>query len=519
MTRLVASLLFDGPAATVAAGQAALTQGADLIEIRLDGWADSEAPVDPVVEGLPAERSIITCRSAAEGGGWPGDTQRRVARLIEAARQGAAYIDFEYADWRRSANIRQKVRLAAADQTPGRLILSSHHFMGRPGDPAKLLADMARERGLAAVKLAWRAEDIGDNLLAFDLVRGSAVPAVVLCMGEAGLMSRVLAGKVGAFATYCAPATGGETAPGQLTLADMLDRYRWRSIDQDTQVFGVVGCPVVHSASPPVFNACFERHHVNAVYLPLLVDPAEGVLQRFLAGCARRPWLHARGFSVTIPHKEEAARYVGERIDPLARQIGAVNTLVADGDSYRGYNTDCAGALDAIVEALGCEPNDLAGMDVAVLGAGGAARAVVAGLRRHGASVTLYNRRLDRARALAGEFGCRVGPWEQRSAAGKSGLLVNCTSVGLWPAVDESPLPPDALNAATVVFDTVYNPAETCLLRDARGAGCRTIDGLTMFVNQAAAQFEVWTGLQPDKGFLRRVAQTALGSAGASVRG
>ena len=517
MTRLVTSLLCEGPAEAARAVNQAFAGGTDAVEIRLDGWSGCGSTWAPLAEVLPQRRWIVTCRPTSEGGYFRGDLDQRVSRLVEAAAHGDGYLDFELADWRRSAEARRKIRQAVAqpdtDNGP-RLILSSHDYAGRPGDLAALLAVMSAEPDLAAAKLAWPAQDICDNLVVLDLLRGASVPLMAVCMGEGGLMSRVLARKFGAFASYCAPSAGAATAPGQVTLKEMLSLYRWRSIDESTRVFGVIGCPVAQSMSPALFNACFERDGLNAVYLPLRVEPSPEVLGRFLNGCAERPWLDVGGFSVTLPHIQSAAALVGDRIDALARRIGAVNTLVPVQGGFHGYNTDYTAALGAITDCLNCDRRDLAGLRVDLLGAGGAARAVVAGLRNCDADVTLYNRTAARAQALAREFGCNWRPWEQRRQRGGADLVVNCTSLGMWPDVDESPLQAEHLADQPLVFDTVYNPAETRLLREAKRAGCRTIDGLTMFVNQAAAQFELWTGHQADKPFMRQTIQARLQQTG-----
>ncbi len=522
MTRLVTSLLLNRPEEIAAAADRAFASGTDAVEIRLDGWADSSTSAGPACAGLPAGKWIVTCRPTSEGGRHRGTAAERASRLIEAARGGNGLVDFEFSAWRESEQLRKALRSAIADDGKGgqRIILSSHDFAKRPDDPRALLADMSAEGDLAAVKLAWSTDDVCDNLLAFDLLREAEVPTVVICMGAAGLMSRVLAAKFGAFATYCAPSPGSEAAPGQITIDDMLSHYRGRAINEHTRVFGVIGHPVAHSISPGVFNAYFERHGLDAVFLPLRVDPTPGVLERFLAGCCRRPWLDAGGFSVTIPHKESVAAFVGDRIDRLARRIGAVNTLVPSGGGagagFEGFNTDCAAALEAIASALDCDSKDLAGLRADVLGAGGVARAIIAGLRDCGAAVTVYNRSAERAAALAREFDCAFLPWDQRCERKQADLLVNCTSVGMWPDVGDTPLPAECLADEPAVFDTVYNPTETRLLREAGQSGCRVIDGLAMFVNQAAAQFELWTGQAADRTFMRTVADDLLAQQAAS---
>lgn len=516
MTMLVTSVLCNNSTAAAEVVAEALAAGTDAVELRIDLW-DDKPSVESLADLLPRRRWIAACRPTREGGHFKGDAMERLARLIAASRGCEGYIDFEFTDWQRRADIRQKLGLAVAHSAGGapgkgrfRLILSAHDFEGRPKDPAALLAAMSAEVDVAAVKLAWRAEDICDNLIALELLRTARVPTIVICMGECGLLSRVLARKFGAFATYCAPAAGQETAPGQVTLAEMLGRYRWRSISRSTRVFGVIGAPVTHSTGATLFNACFDRHRIDAVYLPLLVEPSPEVLGAFLDGCQRRPWLDVGGFSVTLPHKAAVANWVGERIEPLAARIGAVNTLVADKDGFTGHNTDYAGALEALTGLPGCDRRGLGGLRVDVLGAGGVARAVVAGLCDCGCRVTIHNHRRARAEALAEQFGCACQAWERRGTDRSADLLINCTNVGMWPQVGATPVPAERLDPNTIVFDVVYNPVQTRLLGEAKRAGCRTIDGLSMFVAQAAAQFELWTGQGADRAFMRQTVEAEL---------
>jgi len=281
-------------------------------------------------------------------------------------------------------------------------------------------------------------------------------------------------------------------------------RYRWDALRSDTRVYGVIGCPVAHSMSPAMHNAAFTETDCNGVYLPLRIEPDYASFKDFVDYCIAGPWLNLRGCSVTIPHKETLLRYVQERggfIEPLARRIGVANTLclepgaAADGSDTRlsAYNTDYRGALDALCAGMGIIPADLKGMAVAVLGAGGVSRAIVAGLRDCGARVTIFNRTREKAERLAAEFGATALPNEQRMQ-NTADAIINCTSIGMWPEVDATPLPKEGLQHRPAVFDTVYNPAETRLLREARATGCKTIDGVAMFVNQAVGQFERWTG-------------------------
>lgn len=531
-----------------AAHTAALQAGADLIELRVDlseGVKDEDIRALRETPGVPV---ILTIRAAAEGGQWERGDDERISRLIELG-PIADYIDVELSTWRRSANIRQKIglaltRAAYVSQADGReeivnpgkrkLILSLHELRDRP---PRLHADflaMLGEPACAVPKLVWRARTIRDNFEAFELMRQSPRPAIVICLGESGLLSRVLSRKFGAFATFAALTPGAQTAPGQPTADDLRRRYRWDAIDEETHVYGVVGHPLGHSLSPVVHNAAFAALEENAVYLPMPVGPGYESFKAFIAEVLARPWLDFRGFSVTTPHKENARRYLretGRMIEPLAERIGAVNTMTLDGNGcLSGYNTDAPAVLASVMSlsapgapglgrgvppdmapAPGAHPPSLGGLRVAVLGAGGVARAVVAALSEAGAEITIYNRSSARAAALAETFNSRHAPWEARAQA-EADLLVNCTTLGMWPDTAASPMPADALTARMAVFETIYNPPQTRLLRDAAERGCAVIDGLFMFLHQARAQSRLWTGRTAPPEVFRAAVESAASS-------
>jgi 3-dehydroquinate dehydratase/shikimate dehydrogenase len=303
------------------------------------------------------------------------------------------------------------------------------------------------------------------------------------------------------------------TAPGQLTIAQFKDLYRYDSIDPDTQLFGVIADPVGHSLSPAIHNACFAQMNMNRLYLPLLVQGGQDRFDSFLRSALLRKWLHVRGFSVTIPHKENALRFArqsGGFIEPLAEKIGAVNTLIITTDGrLKAYNTDYAGALDAITAGMGIASPDLSGLSVAVIGAGGVARAIIAGLSDARAKIRIYNRTVEKAQRLAKDFGCESAGLEELPNLDAK-LVINCTSIGMHPNIDESPLPDGCLTKDMTVFDTVYNPAETLLLKQAKQAGAKTIDGISMFVNQAASQFKLFTGADADPRLMRKTVVDCL---------
>jgi len=499
MTLLVASIAATSPQEAAADISAAVAVGCDAIELRVDHLGDVE---DIIIRSVAASRPagmplILTIRSAAEGGAWDGDEVELMSRLI-ALGPSADYIDVEWATWQKSANIRQKVELALGADAGGRkLILSMHDFSGRPAKLMSTLAAMLDEERAEAVKLVWQARTVRDNFEAFELVRSSPRPVAALCMGENGGLSRVLARKFGGFAVYAAVSRERLAAPGQLTLAELKGLYRWNSIGEATRVYGLAGWPVKHSLSPHLHNAGFSEAGVDAVYLPLAIEPAYESLKAFVVEALARPWFGLGGLSVTIPHKEHALRLtreLGGEVDATAERVGAANTLaVLPNGKISASNTDCAAAMESIVALLDRRDGKLTNLSCVVLGAGGVARAIVAGLTAAGARVTVFSRDEARGRAVADAFGCQWVGWEQRDVAGAA-LLVNATSVGMYPDVEETPLPAERLAAGVAVFDTIYNPMRTLLVSEAERAGCRALGGLNMFVEQAARQFETWTG-------------------------
>ncbi|HPM23163.1 MAG TPA: shikimate dehydrogenase [Phycisphaerae bacterium] len=469
--------------------RAAQAAGADVVELRVDRIGDVAA-----VEALLAQsRSvplIITVRSAAEGGAWTGGEDERIALLERLALHKPDYIDVELAAWQRSAGARDRI---AGAQRGNQLIISHHDLQATPADLATVFDALAATPA-DVLKAAFTARDATDSVRVLEQLRRRAAgrPLIALAMGAAGLSTRVLARKFGAWGTFSCLSTDEASAPGQPTIAELRGLYRWDTLGPETRVFGVVGWPVAHSQSPAIHNAALAAAGVDGVYLPWPVLPDYGAFAAFMDAVSGAAAAVVMGLSVTLPHKESALRWLDEKghaVMPRARRCGAVNTLTRGPDgTWEGDNTDGLGAraaLDAARAGLS------RGRAVAVLGAGGVARAVVAELVDAGCAVTLYNRSAERAAHLAHELRCAWQPWDARVRyVGE--ILINCTSVGLWPATNDTPLPDDCLRAGTLVMDTVYRPAETRLLRVARAHGCQVIDGVEMFIRQAAAQFERW---------------------------
>ncbi|HND56803.1 MAG TPA: shikimate dehydrogenase, partial [Pirellulaceae bacterium] len=328
-----------------------------------------------------------------------------------------------------------------------------------------------------------------DNLRMMRVIKDAKIPTIGLCMGEIGAPTRVLCGKFGSpfsFATFHAERS---MAPGQLSFQEMRDLYRFETINADTDVYGVIADPVAHSLSPKVHNAAFGSLGMNKVYLPFRVAPDE--LPSFLANCRE---LGVKGLSVTIPHKEQVMRYLTQSDEP-STVIGAVNTIDFSTATASGSNTDYYAAMQSVLRAMGRSDLErpLTGVKALVLGSGGVARAIVHGLKNYGAEVTITGRTPINVDDLAHRFHCTTVPWDERHGA-KCDLLVNCTPVGMHPNVDETPYDERGMRGSMVVFDTIYNPEQTLLIKKARNAGCTTITGVDMFVTQAALQFKKFTG-------------------------
>jgi 3-dehydroquinate dehydratase/shikimate dehydrogenase len=483
--------------------------GADLVELRIDAMTEPFRIDDAIVPLL------LTCRPAWEGGHSQLSTDERIELLDASLTRSVAYVDVELKAVEQTPNVRPRI----AKQ----LIVSAHDFAGRPDKLHNLVLQMNDGEG-DVNKLVWTARTIRDNIEAFEIIQSRQKPTIAICMGEAGLMSRVLAKKFGGFLTFAALETGGGTAPGQVSLADMKRLYRWDAMNAKTRVYGVVGSPIMHSMSPAIHNAGFEAVGHDGVYLPMLVNPGYESFKAFMESFLEFAPLDLSGLSVTIPHKENALRYLiekGAEVEELAKRIGTLNTIVIDRDAasrlrLRGFNTDYAAILDTITSALKITRDDLANKRVAVIGAGGTGRTAVAALAECGATVVVYNRTKERADALAAEFNGKRGqvvPARMEKLCDSCcHIFINTTSVGMHPNVDESPLGErlPEFTSDTLVFDTIYNPIETKLLRQAKQAGAKTVGGVEMFVRQAARQFEAWTGQRAPLELFRKVVESRL---------
>jgi 3-dehydroquinate dehydratase/shikimate dehydrogenase len=415
--------------------------------------------------------------------------------LTSALKAGTEFIDFEYDNFLIAEN-QELIKQALSQNPQARLILSAHNFKTKFPDISKLHRDILDVCPEAIPKLVYTANHINDCFDAFDLLHETYGDRIVFCMGQAGLISRIIAKKLNSFITFASIDDQSATAPGQLTIKQFKQLYRYDDITSETELFGVIANPVGHSLSPAIHNACFGEKQMNKLYLPLLVEGGRQEFDSFLHNVIDRKWLNFVGFSITIPHKQSALEFSQVNdgcVEPLAEKIGAVNTLIIDVDNkISAYNTDYSAALDAVTSTLGIDRDGLRGLSVAVVGAGGVARAIVAGLSDAGAQIRIYNRTVSKAERLAGEFNCEFAPLDDLIKMNAK-LVVNCTSIGMHPNVNAAPVPQECLKSNMAIFDTVYNPIETLLLKHAKQTGAKTIDGVSMFVNQGLAQFRLFT--------------------------
>jgi len=315
---------------------------------------------------------------------------------------------------------------------------------------------------------------------------------VAIAMGEPGKWTRILGLAHGAYLTYAAIDRGGETAPGQITARDMIDVYHVKKLNKQSDVYGIIAGDTSYSMSPYIHNAAFKAAGINAVFVPLQVTDLDAFMRRMVLPATREIDLNFRGFAVTNPHKTAVIKYC-DRLDKTAESIGSVNTVKIDNEKLIGYNTDAAGFIGPLEKRYG----DLKNARVAVVGAGGAARACVYALKRAGTTISVMARSAQKALALAKEFKVKN---EQLSAGifSEMDILVHATPLGTRGShVDEAIATADQLRGVRLVYDLIYNPLETRLLRECRMAGADTLNGFDMLVAQAAEQFKIWTGLEP----------------------
>jgi 3-dehydroquinate dehydratase/shikimate dehydrogenase len=538
--------------------QEAAREGARLIEIRLDLL---KRPPDfkRLLDQKPCPL-VATVRRPEDGGRWTGPEDARRMLIRQAIVAGFDWVDLE---------------IDIADKIPRfgqvRRIVSYHNIREVPANLQEIHARLC-DQDADVVKIAVRGHHPLDNLRILKLLESPQKPTIAFCMGEVGFPSRILGAKFGAPFTYAAFNKERTLAPGMPTFLELKKLYHYHLINSETRVFGVLGDPVAHSLSPHIHNLSMRRSGLNAIYLPFRVS-AEA-FPAFLEAFESIP---VQGYSVTIPHKEAAARLALKK-DITVERTQAANTLIREGDGFTAYNTDYRGALETLLvnlprlrpgeygeiqpdpasaslpastteerapENLGAfgaplegirapetrvqatvprplteiQARDLEldpaahsvlqGKVVLLLGAGGVARAIAHALHREGALLTIANRTVEKAERLASEVGCRYIEWAGRHSV-TCQIAINCTPVGMHPQVDESPLHASFFRPGLVIFDTVYTPENTLMVKEARSRGAAVITGVELFVRQAALQFRLFTGKQAPIDLMRKVVKRLM---------
>src|SRR3989441_2668465 len=471
----------------------ALVRDNTFLEFRLDYLSRPALALPKVkrfAEYHPHVVVIATCRRVANGGRFRGSISSQLDVLAKASAAGCQLIDIEL----QSAS-RLKPQQLQRLRTRAALILSYHDYRAT----RKLEETLEKMVAIPAdfYKIVTTATTLYDNVVMMKFLekQSDKHSLIGLCMGEQGIISRVLGVRAGSVFTFAALSPDEKTAPGQVTAQELRSTYRIEQVDAATRVYGGAGDPGTHSLSPAIMNAPFRRENVNGVYVALHAKALKDLL-----ACVRDIPIH--GLSITMPYKETILKFL-DNTDSHTTKIGACNTVVRaqDGKLY-GFNTDSAGVVRPLEQRITLDKSK-----ILVLGAGGAARAAVYGLKERGAEVYILNRSVGPAQKLARSARARI---IKRAALKKQTFdaIINATPVGMGNT-RESPLNEDEIQAR-YVFDMIYDPPETRLIRLAKARGAQVIPGIEMFVHQAARQFEIWTGKPAPWDDMLRVVTLAL---------
>jgi len=466
--------------------------GETFLEFRLDfldrPMKGAEA-IRGFLEQFPDCTILATCRRHQNHGRFNGSIEEQLAILGAAVSAGAHAIDVEI----ETAEVAQE-RLGAF-RGRVQVIVSYHNFEATP--PMDTVVNRVMKVQADAYKMVTTARKPSDNLRV--LAAAKAMPKhrlAVLAMGELGFPTRVLSPVFGGLFTYAAPMMAEGTAAGQVSARFLRHLYRVEKLNKTAKIYGVIADPIRHSISPAVHNRAFQARRIDAVYLPFLVSPA--YLRDFFSLADKLPMT---GFSVTIPHKQKVIRYL-DVVDPLARRIGAVNTVWRKGGKWRGANTDVLGVTGPLSRLLRLQKSS-----VLIVGNGGAARGAAYALADSGAKIALVGRNIDRVRALAKVCGAEALVREQLDSV-HFDAIVHATPLGMYPHANECFF--NGKIPGEIIFDMVYNPIETVLVKRAREQGRTVVPGIDMFIEQAVRQFEIWTGETAPRAVMLKAAMEAL---------
>ena len=496
--KLCVAIQANSPAELLERAEAAQIDS-KFLEFRLDSLPKPDAALPKLKKFLAEHRdvtAIATCRRKQFGGNFVGSLIAELEVLLASAEAGCQIIDLEV-ESAEAARPAQLAKFRASLREAGAALLISFHDFTRTKGLEKA-AERIEAFEPDYVKVVSTARSLADTLAVLKLIEDHSLSSHVvgIAMGEEGIVSRVLGPRAGAAFTFAALSDSDETAQGQVAARTLRDLYRIEQLDQATRIFGVAGNPIAHSLSPLMQNTAFRRESVNAVLLPLKVRAVDDLLS-LMRG------LPLAGLAVTMPLKQEVLPHL-DNSDPLTAKIGACNTLRVGGDGkIVGFNTDVAGVVRPLEKRL-----KLQGARIAILGAGGAARAAAFGLVAQGAEVCIVNIIHEDAVKLARQSKAKALKHELFAKA-RFDVLINATPCGMTGNKQPLPIKENELNAG-LVFDMVYNPLETPLLKLARERGIPVISGLEMFVQQGARQFEIWTGKPAPEAEMQRVVELEL---------
>ncbi|MGH9643118.1 MAG: shikimate dehydrogenase [Terriglobales bacterium] len=471
----------------------AMARDNPFVEFRLDYLKQPLAAMPKIRRFLDTHQyvtAIGTCRREANGGKFKGSLPSQLSVLNKAQAAGCQIVDLEL-----ESALKVKPETLASLRKSAGLIVSFHDFRATRNLDATL--DKMLKVPADFYKIVTTATTLSDNvtMMKFLQAQSDKHALIGLCMGEQGIISRVLSVRAGSVFTFAAVSSESKTAPGQVSARDLRGIYRIEQVDAATRIYGVAGDPIEHSLSPVIMNTALHRENVNGVYVPLHAKTLKDLMY-----CVREIPLH--GLSVTMPYKQAIIEHL-DNTDAHTEKIGACNTVVRgqDGKLF-GFNTDVVGIVRPLDQRLTIENSK-----ILVIGAGGAARAAVFGLKERGAEIWILNRSAVKAQKLARQAKARV---IKRADVRKIqfDVLINATPIGMGNTRD-CPLREDEIQAK-VVFDMVYDPVETRLLQIARAKGIAVVAGIEMFVHQAARQFEIWTGKPAPAGEMLRVVTMAL---------
>lgn len=466
---------------------------ADMIEIRFDCVSEVEFDYRDVekskavlqrISSLSHKSPYITTFRPEEQGG------SRMISIEERRYFWNSCLDDGWAD------LEEDVIEGVSHQPWGKRICSHHDFSRVPEDLNDIY-DRLKNTGADVVKIAVSVNEAADAIRLWNLLTqavNSGDEFIPVAMGEAGKWTRILGPAHGAFLTYAALESGSETAPGQISADDMVNVFRVKELDRSTGIYGIIAGDTSYSVSPYLHNAAFQARNINSVFVPLQAIDIGEFVRRMVKSETREIDLNLKGFSVTNPHKQAVIEYL-DHIDDAAKKIGAVNTIRIENGEVHGYNTDAPGFIGPLLAKFG----DLAGARVAVVGAGGAARACIYALKQERADVEIFARDESKAKILAAEFNSKsakltTGSRQPTTLFHGFDIIVNATPLGTkGKQQNETIAHADQLKNVKLVYDLIYNPAETRLMQEARCAGVETLGGLEMLIAQGTTQFEIWT--------------------------